>query len=528
MSGCRTNVGFLLIVLCLHTQPAYKQVAAQKSQKNFTDRLKRLDDKFQRFREETLHRLRDIAINYNLPHDMDSRFQLLTDQFQNISILLTEFQARAANDLDSLKYWTKKLQRKTKKLDQKVTALEITLNEQRKLSVKESKKQRSLLFNLTQQLQDHRRWIGSISAHRSELQGGFRGLQDALKTQVDITTRLQGQVKTLLKNNTLSSRVSMSSGNSLTSNHTPQEPAPRIHASVLEQSPKSHPARNKVHIKPSKGARLKNRLPLPLPRPTQVLVRTQNRPQKKPKSELEEESDVHDLAQLPVRHRIPQQQHVPRKTGTICNVKSMLHFPSSSIENYVTFKKSFLTGIHELSVCMWLKVEVDYVGTLLSYATQDNDNKLVLYGRSSKQISLDFVIGDPAYRELPVDNILDGGWHHFCVIWSSIEGRFWYYTDRRLTSTGSKFQKGYEIPGGGSIILGQEQDSLGGGFDEAEAFVGRMAGFTVWNRMLSPGEVSGIATGKGLPRGAVLSLDDVDQWNGSVQRVNCGCLEQCM
>ncbi|KAG5854457.1 hypothetical protein ANANG_G00038060 [Anguilla anguilla] len=526
MSGCRASVGFLLIVIYLHTQPAFRHVAAQKSPKNFIDRLKRLDEKFRRFKEETLHRLQGIADNYNLPYNSDSHVQLLTDQYQNISILLTDFQDRTAHDLNTLKYWTKKLQRKTQKLDQKVTALEIALHEQRKLSVKESKKQRSLLFNLTQQLQDHRSWIGSISAHRSELQGGFRGLQDALKKQVDITTRLQGQVNTLLQNNSPSSRVSLSSGESLTSNRTPQEPALRIQTSGLEHSQRSHPARNKVHIKPSKEMRMRNKLPLP--RPTQVLARTQNQPQTKPKPEEQIESDVHDLAQVPLRHRIPQQQHIPRKTGTLCNVNSMLHFPSSSTENYVTFKKSFLNGIHEMSVCTWLKVEVDYVGTLLSYATEDNDNKLVLYGRSSKLSSLDFVIGDPAYRELPVDTILDGRWHHFCVIWSSIEGRFWHYTDRRLTSTGSNFQKGYEIPGGGSIILGQEQDSLGGGFDEAEAFVGRMAGFTVWNRMLSPGEVSGIATGKGLPRGAVLSLDDVDQLNGSVHHVSCGCLEQCM
>uniref|UniRef100_A0A8C9RL77 Pentraxin 4, long n=1 Tax=Scleropages formosus TaxID=113540 RepID=A0A8C9RL77_SCLFO len=212
----------------------------------------------------------------------------------------------------------------------------------------------------------------------------------------------------------------------------------------------------------------------------------------------------------------------------VCNVKSMLLFPFASIENYVTFKKSFLSGIHELSICTWLRVDSVYMGTLLSYATEENDNKLVLYGRnSSRQESIDFVIGDPAYRELPIGAMLDGRWHHLCIIWSSIEGRFWQYVDRRLASTGSKFQKGYEIQAGGSLVLGQEQDSVGGGFDEAEAFVGRVAGFAVWDRALSPGEVSGIATGRGLPRGSVLTLDDVEQLSGSVQLVHCECLEHC-
>ncbi|KAL0197901.1 hypothetical protein M9458_006441, partial [Cirrhinus mrigala] len=89
---------------------------------------------------------------------------------------------------------------------------------------------------------------------------------------------------------------------------------------------------------------------------------------------------------------------------------------------------------------------------------------------------------------------------------------FWYYLDRHLISTGSKFQKGYEIPPGGSMVLGQEQDSIGGDFDEAEAFVGRLAGFVL----------------KCLDWPLAKGLDDVDQMFGSVQHVTCDCLEHCL
>ncbi|XP_036387042.1 pentraxin-4-like [Megalops cyprinoides] len=523
----RGKVGFLLILMYLHTQPVFRHVGAQKQpKKNFLDRLKRLDEQFRRFQEDTVSRLQDIANKFNLPSNINDRFQVLTAQYQNISILLNDFQITAANDLSSLKSWTKKLQRKTRNLNLKLAILERTLNDQKRMTLKEAKKQKLLLFNLTQQVRDHRDRIGFISANQNEMQGGFRGLQDALKKQLDMTARLQEQVKALLQKNTFSSRGSSSSGDPLISNRTPQNPPSRIPTPGLEQGRRSPPSKKKIHLKPSNGKRVRDRLPLP--RPTQPYMSAQNKPKTRPGPKMQKEPDVYDLAQLPLRHRIPQHHHKSKKTGAICNVNSMLHFPSNSIRNYVTFKKSFLTGIHELSICTWLKIDVSYVGTLLSYATEENDNKLVLYGRSSKQGSLDFVVGDPAYRELPADNLLDSRWHHLCIIWSSIEGRFWHYTDHRLISTGSKFQKGYEIPEGGSIILGQEQDYLGGGFDEAEAFVGRMAGFMVWNRVLSPGEVSGIATGKGIPRGTVLSLDDIDQLNGSVQHVNCRCLEHCM
>lgn len=242
----------------------------------------------------------------------------------------------------------------------------------------------------------------------------------------------------------------------------------------------------------------------------------------------------------------------------VCNVDSMLFFPSASAENYVTFSLT-LPDLPELSVCLWLRVEASHIGTLLSYATNDNDNQLVLYGRNSSASptsvpaspssfhpspssstfsqpsypsasspSLDFVIGDPVYRRLPTSSLLDARWHHLCVVWSSIQGRFWHYSNRRLTSSGSNFRKGWEIPGGGSVVLGQEQDTMGGGFDPAEGFAGQVAGFRMWNRVLNPSEVEGVAEGRGVPRGVVLDMEDIKEVHGEVQQVACECLEHCV
>ncbi|XP_029998103.1 pentraxin-4-like [Sphaeramia orbicularis] len=265
----------------------------------------------------------------------------------------------------------------------------------------------------------------------------------------------------------------------------------------------------------------------------------------------EEPSVIHNFLQLPLRHKIPDRP-VVKKDATICNVDSMLFFPSASEQNYVTFSLS-LPNLPELSMCLWLRVDTSHVGTLLSYATHDNDNQLVLYGRNSSVSStsfsassssshlsysslfapksfpsLDFVIGDPVFRRLPISSLMDSRWHHLCVVWSSIQGRFWHYNNRRLASTGSDFRKGWEIPGGGSVVLGQEQDSVGGGFDRAEGFAGQMAGFRIWDRVLSPSEVEGVAEGRGVPRGVVLGMEDIKQVHGEVQQVACECLEHCL
>lgn len=207
----------------------------------------------------------------------------------------------------------------------------------------------------------------------------------------------------------------------------------------------------------------------------------------------------------------------------------MLVFPNASTENFAAFQPSLQTSLLELSLCSWVRTSARYLGTILSYATEENDNKLVLHGRdAAPRNSIHFVIGDPAFRELPVGAVLDGRWHHVCVIWSSLQGRYWFYLDRRLASLGSNFRKGYEIPPQGSLLLGQEQDTLGGGFESSESFVGLLAGFAMWGRALLPGEVSSIALGEGLPRGTVLTLANVSMLSGSVRKVDCTCLEHCL
>lgn len=44
------------------------------------------------------------------------------------------------------------------------------------------------------------------------------------------------------------------------------------------------------------------------------------------------------------------------------------------------------------------------------------------------------------------------------------------------------------------IPCSSPKDTLGGGFDATQAFVGELAHFNIWDRKLTPGEVSNLAT----------------------------------
>lgn len=119
-------------------------------------------------------------------------------------------------------------------------------------------------------------------------------------------------------------------------------------------------------------------------------------------------------------------------------------------------------------MCLWLLVEATHVGTVLSYATDENDNQLVLYGQAGRLVVV--------------------------VV----------------------------------VVLGLEKDAVGGGFDPAEGFAGQVAGFRVWNRVLSLSEVEGVVEGRGVPRRVVLGMEGIKEVHGDVQQVACECSEHCV
>ncbi|KAM3598290.1 uncharacterized protein V6R79_016187 [Siganus canaliculatus] len=621
-------------------------------------KLRRLSEQFQQFQVLTQARLDMLALNQNRnsSEELWSRVQALSNNWNQISQDLDLLKQSTAQEIEGLREWSRKLEKKSRRLEGRLAVMERNMREHRRHYQKQKPDQD--FSNLTLELQSQEERLAALQVQRDELLVGLKGLQDSLKNQAVRVNTLEGRLSDALQwkggwktrgmwgeerplNPNIAAQEAHEPRRRSQTHNRGRTPGPRhgginySQASTHKSNPQPKPSKiHKLKPQPDSHPQMQVQYASPTPQTpdyepqpghqhpqSQLQVQAQTRPysitqtvpephtqpevleQSGPKlyhqsrhldnpshlsrplhlsqdpsskdrentthltaarplasdtrygpyaepqqpqvSEWDGEKErdtkvespvIHNLLQLPERQKIPARP-VPKKDATICNVDSMLFFPSSSVDNYVTFSLT-LPNLPELSVCLWLRVETSHIGTLLSYATEDNDNQLVLYGRdsspssstffASSATSLDFVIGDPAHRRLPMLSLLDGRWHHLCVVWSSIQGRFWHYSNRRLASSGSNFRKGWEIPGGGSVVMGQEQDSVGGGFDAAEGFAGQVAGFRMWNRVLSQPEVEGLAEGRGVPRGVVLGMEDIKGVHGEVQQVACECLEHCV
>ncbi|XP_073414666.1 pentraxin-4 [Dendrobates tinctorius] len=571
-------------VLCLPSV-FMEQSRLLEQRKPFYERFRRLEEQFRRFQEVTLTRLQGIAENYNISYNIDARFHTIYDQQQLLSKTFNDTNEETQNELNGIKFWLKKIQKKTKKLDLKITALEEAMAERNKQMTKENKARDVAVANLTTALSSQKRIIYQLVKDKSMLQNGMEMFRESMERQEGKIADLKKQLQNMQQNEILPPSALMAPQEINRTPETKQELPPQTNPDFNTDQQRmvklqaKHNQRKKLQEEQQVLMTAINKMPpmaaqrgqetrmvkpsqeeLTAPHVTKAPSSTMLVPNHDQKIDENEDQKVADpigsviqvsalranvtkddsppgwerAPNVNITKRPPLFTKAPEEMTTkapakLCNVDSMLIFPNSSTENFATFGKELKEPLHELSICSWVKANVSYVGTILSYATEDNDNKLVLHGRhGATSDSIHFVIGDPAFRELPVVPLADGSWHHTCFIWSSIQGKYWFFVDRRLISTGSRFQKGYEIPPGGSLVLGQEQDTLGGGFDSTEAFVGHLAGFAMWNRALTPGEVSGIATGKGLPRGTILTIADASSLHGSVQRVDCTCLEHCV
>uniref|UniRef100_A0A673BK72 Pentraxin family member n=1 Tax=Sphaeramia orbicularis TaxID=375764 RepID=A0A673BK72_9TELE len=95
-------------------------------------------------------------------------------------------------------------------------------------------------------------------------------------------------------------------------------------------------------------------------------------------------------------------------------------------------------------------------------------------------------------------------WQSICTTWDSASGLVQLWLDGKPSSR--KFiSSGSNISGPIVIVLGQDQDSFGGGFDAAQSFVGMMSDVYMWDYVLSPCEIQRYMDERNFPTGNVLN-----------------------
>ncbi|XP_075905408.1 serum amyloid P-component-like [Nelusetta ayraudi] len=163
----------------------------------------------------------------------------------------------------------------------------------------------------------------------------------------------------------------------------------------------------------------------------------------------------------------------------------MFLFPQESNTAYVKLTTS-IQDFSSLTVCHRSFTDLKRDHALFSFSTSFNPNGvLVFWDNANKELEPHVKDQKTEYSGLDYKPNM---WHSICTTWDSTSGLVQMWFDgqpmvRKFSTTGPN------IRGNPIIIIGQEQDSHGGGFDAKQSFVGMMSDIHMWDNVLSPCQI---------------------------------------
>ncbi|XP_061676914.1 C-reactive protein-like [Syngnathoides biaculeatus] len=174
-------------------------------------------------------------------------------------------------------------------------------------------------------------------------------------------------------------------------------------------------------------------------------------------------------------------------------------FPKETSKDHVELMTPN-TIFHAVSLCLRFITDLTRNYALFSLSTPGIFNDFVLF-----KINTDDVIRFHA-RDGGTDflslSFPPNSWHTMCATWNAETGIAQLWVDGKPTV--KRFvHSGQPIRGKAMAILGQEQDSFGGGFDASQSFIGMISRLHMWDYVISPEEIRRYEEGSNFTPGNV-------------------------
>uniref|UniRef100_A0A3B3D1Q8 Pentraxin family member n=1 Tax=Oryzias melastigma TaxID=30732 RepID=A0A3B3D1Q8_ORYME len=204
----------------------------------------------------------------------------------------------------------------------------------------------------------------------------------------------------------------------------------------------------------------------------------------------------------------------------------MFTFPQQTNSAHV--KMSLANQCYQaVTVCHRSVTDLKRDHALFSVSTPSHDNSFLVFWNNGVQEMQTYVktavvgYGGWDYKS--------NKWHSICTTWDSVTGLGQMWFDG-VPSIRKFIRSGESITGQAIVILGQEQDKHGGGFDinQSFSFVGMMSDVHMWDYILSPCEIQNYMENLHFTPGNVLNWNALDfDISGHVLIENKTCSNCC-
>ncbi len=194
-------------------------------------------------------------------------------------------------------------------------------------------------------------------------------------------------------------------------------------------------------------------------------------------------------------HNMDSSDTPARSLGKTCR-SAALNLDGAT-DQYVTLGHEAFQNLGDFTLSLWFRIDStsSSINTLFSGARAGAYNNLLIYLNSACTALTTWVNNIQTGTFSIGSSVSDGLWHHLVWTRRASDGSEVVYVDQTaLTDSRATANTANVSLDSGGVIIGQEQDSLGGGFAANQVFHGWIDEVLVYNRVLSQTEVNTLYT----------------------------------
>jgi len=167
--------------------------------------------------------------------------------------------------------------------------------------------------------------------------------------------------------------------------------------------------------------------------------------------------------------------------GKICNA---IDLSASSSSDYAVLGEGALDGVTNFTIAVWHKgTSGDDSNALLSAANDPEDNEILFWMKNETTFRGHLKDNQ---KNISTTNINDGNWHHLVWRVKNKKSCFFFDGSKQGCKTHNYSPNTFSVE---SLILGQDQDNVGGGFNSGQDWEGIVDELLIFRKALSDNEI---------------------------------------
>lgn len=151
-----------------------------------------------------------------------------------------------------------------------------------------------------------------------------------------------------------------------------------------------------------------------------------------------------------------------------------------STDNYVIVDELRGMSRNAFTIALWARFDDEDEHTLFSYASEENGNELTLWYRFGRFVAA--VDGDLFAADVSLNQ---GEWNHLTMRWSIDDG-IELLVNGQSVGADPNFARTVRLSDTGTLVLGQDQDAIGGDFELRQSMHGAIDEVALFARFLDP------------------------------------------